>query len=116
MVRSPFDGALVGTVPRSLPDDVVLAVARLRVAQEEWTMRSFDDRARIFLRFHDALLDRQEEILDLIERVRDEFAVPILYVSHARSEVERLADKVVCLENGRVTATGTPADVFGLRA
>jgi molybdate transport system ATP-binding protein len=59
---------------------------------------------------------RKEEILDLIERVRDEFAVPILYVSHARSEVERLADKVVCLENGRVTATGTPADVFGLRA
>ena len=67
MVRSPFDGALVGTVPRSLPDDVVLAVARLRVAQEEWTMRSFDDRARIFLRFHDALLDRQEEILDLVQ-------------------------------------------------
>ncbi len=67
VVRSPFDGALVGTVPRSLPDDVVLAVARLRVAQEEWAMRTFDDRARIFLRFHDALLDRQEEILDLVQ-------------------------------------------------
>lgn len=59
---------------------------------------------------------RKEEILTLIERVRDEFAVPILYVSHARSEVERLADKVVRLEAGRVAAVGSPAEVFALRA
>lgn len=59
---------------------------------------------------------RKEEILTLIERVRDEFAVPILYVSHARSEVERLADKVVRLEAGRVAAVGSPAEVFALKA
>ena len=66
-VHSPFDDAVVGTVPRSVPEDVGRAVARLRVAQEEWAMRSFAERARIFLRFHDALLDAQEEILDLIQ-------------------------------------------------
>ncbi len=66
-VRSPFDGAVLGTVPRSVPDDVARAVARLRVAQEEWAMRSPAERARIFLRFHDALLDRQAEVLDLIQ-------------------------------------------------
>lgn len=55
---------------------------------------------------------RKEEILTLIERVRDEFSVPILYVSHARSEVERLADKVVRLEAGRISASGTPAEVL----
>lgn len=38
---------------------------------------------------------RREEIMRVIERVRDELRLPILYVSHERSEVERLADHVV---------------------
>jgi len=38
---------------------------------------------------------RREEIMQVIERIRDELRLPILYVSHDRSEVERLADAVV---------------------
>ncbi|MBB3981603.1 molybdate transport system ATP-binding protein [Sphingobium fontiphilum] len=38
---------------------------------------------------------RREEILTLIERVRDASPLPILYVSHDRAEVDRLADHVV---------------------
>jgi len=38
---------------------------------------------------------RREEIIAVIERVRDELALPILYVSHDRAEVERLADTVI---------------------
>lgn len=38
---------------------------------------------------------RREEILRLIERIRDELALPILYVSHDRGEVERLAHTIV---------------------
>lgn len=38
---------------------------------------------------------RREEIMVVIERVRDELALPILYVSHDRAEVDRLADAVV---------------------
>lgn len=41
--------------------------------------------------------ERREEIMRVIERVRDELRLPILYVSHDRSEVERLADQVVAL-------------------
>lgn len=40
---------------------------------------------------------RREEIMRVIERVRDELRLPILYVSHDRQEVERLADQVVTL-------------------
>lgn len=40
-------------------------------------------------------LDRREDILGMIERIRDELRLPILYVSHDRAEVERLADRVV---------------------
>jgi molybdate transport system ATP-binding protein len=38
---------------------------------------------------------RREEIMVVIERVRDELAIPILYVSHDREEVRRLAGEIV---------------------
>lgn len=38
---------------------------------------------------------RREEIMQVIERIRDELRLPILYVSHDRAEVERLADQVI---------------------
>ncbi|MET0241500.1 MAG: ATP-binding cassette domain-containing protein [Sphingobium sp.] len=40
---------------------------------------------------------RREEIMRVIERVRDELRLPILYVSHDRAEVDRLATSVVNL-------------------
>jgi len=36
------------------------------------------------------------------KRVRDELAVPMLYVSNAEEEVRQLADRVIRLEGGRV--------------
>lgn len=41
---------------------------------------------------------RREEIMRVIERVRDELKLPILYVSHDRGEVDRLAGNVVVLD------------------
>lgn len=67
---------------------------------------------------------RKQEILPYLERLRDEVGVPILYVSHAVSEIARIATSVVVMDNGRVTKSG-PADtmlsdpdlvrIFGLR-
>ncbi len=60
-----------------------------------------------------ALDDRRKlEILPFIERLRDEFAIPILYVSHSVEEVARLASTVVRLEHGRVARIGTPGEVL----
>lgn len=44
-----------------------------------------------------AALDRarREEVLRVIERLRDEVRLPILYVSHDRAEVERLASLII---------------------
>jgi molybdate transport system ATP-binding protein len=56
---------------------------------------------------------RKAEILPYFERLRDEIAVPILYVSHSASEVARLATTVVALEAGRVVAQGPAAEVLG---
>ncbi|MCK1978502.1 molybdenum ABC transporter ATP-binding protein, partial [Jeotgalicoccus huakuii] len=47
---------------------------------------------------------RRQEILPFIERLRDESHVPIVYVSHEIDEVARLADQIVLLSAGRVTA------------
>ena len=58
-------------------------------------------------------IERKLEILPLIERLRDEFGVPIVYVSHAIEEVARLANKIIVLDAGRVTAIGGPGEVFG---
>ena len=38
---------------------------------------------------------RREEVMGVIERIRDDLKLPILYVSHDRAEVERLADHIV---------------------
>lgn len=56
---------------------------------------------------------RRNEIMGLIEHVRDEFRVPIVYVTHSRNEVQRLASRVVRLEAGRVASIGSAADLPG---
>lgn len=55
-----------------------------------------------------AALDRERkaEVLPYIERLRDRFGLPILYVSHAVEEVVRLAQKVVRIDHGRITGIG----------
>ncbi len=49
---------------------------------------------------------RKTEILDYIERLRDELHIPMVYVSHSVSEITRLADTVVMLADGRCLAVG----------
>ncbi len=51
-------------------------------------------------------------ILPYLERVRDELATPMLYVSHAAGEVRRVADQVIVLEQGRALRAGLPSDVL----
>ena len=56
-------------------------------------------------------LARREEVLPYLEKLRDAFAIPIVYVSHQFDEVLRLATRVVLLDAGRVVADGDIATV-----
>lgn len=56
---------------------------------------------------------RKNEILPYIERLRDEFQLPIVYVSHAFEEVMRLADRLVVMNDGCVAAAGALTEVTG---
>ena len=49
---------------------------------------------------------RREDVLPWLEKLHDEFSTPMLYVTHSVSELQRLADHVVVLEQGRVKLTG----------
>lgn len=56
--------------------------------------------------------DRKQEILPYLERLHRELSVPVIYVSHARDEVARLADYMVLMEDGRVRAAGEATALF----
>src|SRR5680860_86178 len=65
--RAPFTGEVLAAVPQSTPDDVLLAVEQARSAQHDWARRSVHDRGQVLLRLHDIVLDRQREVLDLVQ-------------------------------------------------
>jgi molybdate transport system ATP-binding protein len=44
----------------------------------------------------------KERVIQFVERVLDEWQIPVIYVSHSTNEVQRLAQHVVQIEQGRV--------------
>lgn len=57
-------------------------------------------------------LKRKLEILPYLERMHDQLALPVVYVSHSADEVARLADHLVLLDAGRVQASGALAETL----
>lgn len=82
-------GALLARVPRTLSGGEAQRVAIGRALLSGPRVLLLDEPL--------SSLDppRREEIMRLIERIRDELKLPILYVSHDRAEVDRLAQTVV---------------------
>jgi succinate-semialdehyde dehydrogenase/glutarate-semialdehyde dehydrogenase len=66
-VEEPYTGEELGEVPACGEAAVDLAVERARDAQETWADRPVDERAAVLERFHDRLLDRQDELLDVVQ-------------------------------------------------
>jgi molybdate transport system ATP-binding protein len=58
----------------------------------------------------------KQRILPYLRRVRDEFRVPMVYVTHQPEEVVELCDEVLVLEAGRVVARGAPLALFAASA
>jgi len=52
------------------------------------------------------------KIIPYLTRIRDEFRIPMLCVTHDRFEALTLADEIVVLVNGRVLQSGPVLDVF----
>ncbi|MYW17269.1 aldehyde dehydrogenase family protein, partial [Streptomyces sp. SID2955] len=64
---APYTGEPLADLPVSTPADVDDAFARARIAQKSWAAIPLSRRKEILLRFHDLLLARQDEALDLMQ-------------------------------------------------
>lgn len=54
----------------------------------------------------------QRRLLRFLRRIREEFSVPLLLVSHSPLEISALCDHVLALRDGRIVAEGRPASVL----
>ena len=55
---------------------------------------------------------RKAEILPYLERLHDELAIPVFYVSHSPEEVARLADHILVFDAGHIRAAGPAAEIL----
>ncbi|MFJ2177342.1 succinic semialdehyde dehydrogenase [Streptomyces sp. NPDC087851] len=83
--HTPFTGEKLADLPESTPEDVAAAYERARAAQPVWAARPVRQRAAVLLRFHDLLLERQAEVLDLIQLETGKARL------HAHEEVQAVA-------------------------
>ena len=54
----------------------------------------------------------KEKILPYLARVRDEFEIPIIYVTHSLAEVLTLADWVLMIKQGQLVTQGIPKEAL----
>jgi len=57
-------------------------------------------------------LKLKTRIIPYLARIRDEFRIPMLYVTHDRFETLSLADEIVVLVDGKVAQAGSVREVF----
>ncbi|TWG05164.1 succinate-semialdehyde dehydrogenase/glutarate-semialdehyde dehydrogenase [Streptomyces brevispora] len=83
--HTPFTGEKLADLPESTPEDVAAAFERARAAQPAWAATPVRARAAVLLRFHDLVLGRQSEVLDLIQLETGKARL------HAHEEVQAVA-------------------------
>ncbi|MFI1952120.1 succinic semialdehyde dehydrogenase [Streptomyces xinghaiensis] len=83
--HTPFTGERLAELPESTPEDVAAAFERARAAQRAWAAVPVRKRAAVLLRFHDLVLARQDEVLDLIQLETGKTRM------HAHEEVQAVA-------------------------
>jgi succinate-semialdehyde dehydrogenase/glutarate-semialdehyde dehydrogenase len=83
--HTPFTGKKLAELPESTLEDVAFAFHRAREAQRSWAAVPVKERAAVLLRFHDLVLRRQSEVLDLIQLETGKTRL------HAHEEVQAVA-------------------------
>ncbi|MFD3455769.1 succinic semialdehyde dehydrogenase [Streptomyces sp. NPDC058691] len=83
--HTPMTGETLAELPESTPQDVAAAYERAREAQRAWAATPVRKRAAVLLRFHDLVLRRQAEVLDLIQLETGKTRL------HAHEEVQAVA-------------------------
>jgi molybdate transport system ATP-binding protein len=79
----------------------ILSAPRLLLLDEP--MSSLDSRLKL-------------RLIPFLHRIRDEFRIPFVYVTHDASELTALCDEVLLLERGRLVERGSPASLLTMPA
>jgi succinate-semialdehyde dehydrogenase/glutarate-semialdehyde dehydrogenase len=98
-VIAPFTGDVFAAAPDATPADVERAVADAWDAQSRWADRDFDARTAVFERFHDLVLDRREDLMDVMQletgKSRADAYVEVMDIAMtARYYATRVADQL----------------------
>ncbi len=83
--HTPFTGEKLADLPEATPADVAAAFEAAREAQRAWAATPVRQRAAVLLRFHDLVLQRQSEVLDLIQLETGKARL------HAHEEIQAVA-------------------------
>jgi succinate-semialdehyde dehydrogenase/glutarate-semialdehyde dehydrogenase len=90
-VRSPVTLESIGEFDAATAAEVQGAVDRARKAQREWASKSFAERAEVLWRWVDVIVERQDDIIDLViketgkaryEAIAMEVMAPCMQISH----------------------------------
>ncbi len=57
-------------------------------------------------------MPRKREVMPFLEKLAQQVQIPILYVSHSLSEILRLADHLVVVDQGKIIASGAIEEVW----
>ena len=125
-ITTPFTGAPLVELPVSGADDVATAYDTARAAQSDWASCHPHERATPFIRFHDAILDRRDEILDILqletgkarrhafEEVMDAAGCTLYYARRAPSLLRPRRRQGICPVATQTTELRQPKGVVGI--
>lgn len=52
------------------------------------------------------------KLQEYLSQIHKKYSISIILVSHDKHEIYRLASRIYCIENGKITKTGTPKEIF----
>lgn len=90
-LKSPVSLESIGEFESATAAEVKAAVDRARKAQREWALLSFAERAKVLWRWVDAIVERQDDIVELVvketgkarnEAIAMEVMAPCMQISH----------------------------------
>jgi molybdate transport system ATP-binding protein len=56
--------------------------------------------------------DLRAKIIPYLQRIRDQFKIPMIYVSHSPDEIAALCDQVLVLRHGQCLRVSPPSEIF----
>lgn len=128
-VRSPASLEKIAELAVAQAADVAAAVSRARAAQEIWQQTSFDQRAKVFYRLRDLLLDEGDRLADILTaetgRPRAEvFGIELFYLCDAIGvwakkgprylRPEKIRPHFPLMKSKKVLSTYSPRGVIGI--